>query len=120
MWKSVRGNRNHLKNSCNMFAFLFVYCLFRIPKNLIVSACKVFLFLVFHRHRHSKVREDEQYSPRRSRSISRSPLPRNEREYKSSNVSRSPRRNCRSPEVVRVLTPIRSRSLSRSRSRSLR
>lgn len=43
----MRGNRNHLKNSCNMFAFLFVYCMFRIPKNLIVSACKVFLFLVF-------------------------------------------------------------------------
>ncbi|EFH50175.1 predicted protein [Arabidopsis lyrata subsp. lyrata] len=72
------------------------------------------------RHRHKKVREDDLYSPRRSRSISRSPLPRNEREYKSSNVSRSPRRNCRSPGEESVLTPIKSRSLSRSRSRSLR
>ncbi|KAG7555750.1 RNA recognition motif domain [Arabidopsis suecica] len=72
------------------------------------------------RHVHNKVREDDLYSPRRSRSISRSPLPRNEREYKSSNVSRSPRRNCRSPGEERVLTPIKSRSLSRSRSRSLR
>ncbi|EOA22919.1 hypothetical protein CARUB_v10003653mg [Capsella rubella] len=69
--------------------------------------------------RHSKVREDDLYSPRRSRSISHSPLPRNEKKYKSNNVSQSPRRNRRSPGEERVLTPIRSRSLSRSRSRSL-
>ncbi|XP_024012218.1 serine/arginine-rich SC35-like splicing factor SCL28 [Eutrema salsugineum] len=67
--------------------------------------------------RHSKAREDDSYSPRRSRSISRSPLLRNERQRKSHNVSQSPRRNCRSPREERVLT--RSRSLSRSRSRSM-
>ncbi|XP_010420654.1 PREDICTED: serine/arginine-rich SC35-like splicing factor SCL28 [Camelina sativa] len=67
--------------------------------------------------RHSKAREDDLYSPPRSRSISRSPLPRKERKDKSYNVSQSPRRNRRSREEV--LTPIRSRSLSRSRSRSL-
>ncbi|KFK26116.1 hypothetical protein AALP_AA8G206000 [Arabis alpina] len=72
------------------------------------------------RHKRSKVREDDSYSPRRSRSVSRSPLPQNEKEYRSSNVSESPRRKGRrSPREERALTPIRSRSLSRSRSQSI-
>uniref|UniRef100_A0A1J3FJQ8 Serine/arginine-rich SC35-like splicing factor SCL28 n=1 Tax=Noccaea caerulescens TaxID=107243 RepID=A0A1J3FJQ8_NOCCA len=69
--------------------------------------------------RHNKAKERDSYSPRRSRSISRSPLPRNERGHKSINVSQSPRRNSKSPREERVLSPVRSRSLSRSRSRSI-
>ncbi|CAN8244072.1 unnamed protein product [Cochlearia groenlandica] len=62
--------------------------------------------------RRKKVREDDSYSPRRSRSISRSPLPRRERKQRSI--------NSRSPREERALTPTRSQSLSRSHSRSIR
>ncbi|XP_010546911.1 PREDICTED: serine/arginine-rich SC35-like splicing factor SCL28 [Tarenaya hassleriana] len=66
--------------------------------------------------RHREVRADSSPSPRRSRSMSRSRSP---RDNGSNHMTRSPQRNKRSPREERDLTPIRTRSPSRSHSQSI-
>ncbi|KDP40047.1 hypothetical protein JCGZ_02045 [Jatropha curcas] len=74
-----------------------------------------------HDSRDHGVRDDDYQSPRRSRSISRSRSPKDERDYKSNQRFPSPRENGQSPHDERDYASGRSRSPrgdSRSRSRS--
>ncbi|TXG71823.1 hypothetical protein EZV62_000402 [Acer yangbiense] len=88
------------------------------------NASSLYALFVLDMDRRSR---DDYRSPRRSRSISRSPSPCDERDYRSDQRSPSPRENGRSPHDERDYAPSRSRSPrgnsrspSRSRSRSYR
>ncbi|KAF3963099.1 hypothetical protein CMV_012482 [Castanea mollissima] len=102
---------------------LIIHCIIIEPNFHCLDQVSYFCSEILERCRDHVARDDYR-SPVRSRSFSRSPPPRDEREYRR---SPSPRENGRSPQDERDFAPSRSlsprgnnRSLSRSRSYSPR